>query len=63
MNDGVLWVFDNPEATTKDAVDFLNDNLSCDTFKKLIVKSKLHAYELLVKEKNIQNQIFSWINN
>ena len=52
-----------PGATTKDAVDFLNDNLSCDTFKKLIVKSKLHSYKLLVKEKNIQTQIVSWIIN
>jgi hypothetical protein len=52
-----------PGATTKDAVDFLNDNLSCDTFKKLIVKSKLHSHKLLVKEKNIQTQIVSWINN
>ena len=51
-----------PGATTKDAVDFLNDNLSCDTFKKLIVKSKLHSHKLLVKEKNIQTQIVSWIN-
>ena len=52
-----------PGATTKDAVDFLNDNLSCDTFKKLIVKSKLHSHKLLVKEKNIQTQIVSWIIN
>ncbi len=52
-----------PGATTKDAVDFLNDNLSCDTFKKLIVKSKIHSYKLLVKEKNIQTQIVSWIIN
>ena len=52
-----------PGATTKDAVDFLNDNLSCDTFKKLIVKSKLHSHKLLVKEKKIQNHIVSWINN
>ena len=52
-----------PGATTKDAVDFLNDNLSCDTFKKLIVKSKLHSHKLLVKEKNIQTQIVRWINN
>ena len=52
-----------PGATTKDAVDFLNDNLSCDTFKKLIVKSKLHSHKLLVKEKNIQNQLVSWIIN
>ena len=52
-----------PGATTKDAVDFLNDNLSCDTFKTLIVKSKLHSHKLLVKEKNIQNQIVSWILN
>ena len=43
-----------PGATTKDAVDFLNDNLSCDTFKKLIVKSKLHSHELLVKEKTFK---------
>ena len=50
-----------PGATTKDAVDFLNDNLACGTFKKLIVKSKLHSHELLVKEKNIQNQIVRWI--
>ena len=42
-----------PGATTKDAVDFLNDNLSCDTFKTLFVKSKLHSHKLLVKEKNI----------
>ena len=52
-----------PGATTEDAVDFLNDNLSCDTFKTLIVKSKLHSHKLLVKEKNIQNQIVSWILN
>mgnify|MGYP001177497437 FL=1 len=52
-----------PGATTKDAVDFLNDNLSCDTFKKLIIKSKLHSHKLLVKEKNIQTQIVSWIIN
>ena len=52
-----------PGATTKDAVDFLDDNLLCDTFKKLIVKSKLHSHKLLVEEKNIQTQIVSWINN
>ena len=52
-----------PGATTKDAVDFLNDNLSCDSFKTLIVKSKLHSHKLLVKEKNIQTQIVSWILN
>ena len=40
-----------PGATTEDAVDFLNDNLLCDTFKTLIVKSKLHSHKLLVKEK------------
>ena len=52
-----------PGATTKDAVDFLDDNLSCDTFKTLIVKSKLHSHKLLLKEKNIQNQIVKWILN
>ena len=48
---------------SKDSVDFLNDNLSCDTFTKLIVKSKLHSHKLLVKEKYIQTQIVSWIMN
>ena len=52
-----------PGATTKDAVDFLNDNLSCDSFKTLFVKSKLHSHKLLVKEKNIQTQIVRWILN